>query len=403
MRNIILITIDTMRQDSWGCYNKAERTKTPFLDSIQKNCWRFNKAYSGGPYTQAAFPGILSSSHYLDYGKTRGKCPPQRVLISEIMQKAGYATAAFHSNAYLSAFFGWNRGWDVFYDSMDAKVNERLPYIRAGEINKKAQEWLLKHKSQEGKPFFLWIHYMDPHEPYMPDSKYLRQIDPELEISEDEMFRIFKEVVLKRNVSDVSQVALAKKLYDAHIIETDEALKEFFGFLNKQEIIGDSTIFITADHGEEFAEHGGLSHDGKMFDELVKVPMCIYSPQYSEQVVDTPVSTLDIPPTITWVAGIEAPNVWQGQKLLPRESYDSGRGVYGEAIDKHGPREIGDEKEVHYYLEGDYKIIYQEKEDEWQLYNLAEDPEENNSLFDNTTTTEYMMKKIIPRVGRYQK
>ena len=133
MKNVILLTIDTLRKDVLGCYgNRSELS--PFIDSIQNRCIRFTKAHSPGPYTQAAFPGILTSSYYLEYGRQK-MLSEKRVLISEVLRKAGIATAGFHSNPYLSEYFGWNRGWDVFYDSMEDEVDDRVPYIKAGEIN----------------------------------------------------------------------------------------------------------------------------------------------------------------------------------------------------------------------------------------------------------------------------
>ena len=402
MKNVILLTIDTLRKDALGCYGGGNLT--PFLDSLQEGCIRFNNAYSGGPYTQAGFPGILTSSYYLDFGRQRGKCPPQRVLVSEVLRKAGITTAAFHSNAYLCAFFGWNRGWDVFYDSMEAKVDEKTPYIKARAINQKAANWLRTYRERGGgKPFFLWVHYMDVHEPYVPERKYVEVVDPGITLNEDEMFTLFKNVLLKRDVSNRETLELLRKLYLAHVREVDEAAEEFFGILQETGFHDETAVVITADHGEEFGEHGGLSHDGKMYQELVNVPLMIYDPSQREGIVsDTVVSTLDVPPTIAYLFHVEPSPAWQGQSLLPLEAYEP-KGVYGESIDKQGSHEKGDEKEVHFYREGDLKIIYREKDDSWELYDLADDPEERNNIIEKTTVTEYMMKKVIPRVRRYEK
>ena len=105
-RSVILLTIDTLRRDALGCYG-GEGRLTPFIDSIQDRCIRFSRAQSAGPYTQAGFPGILTSSYYLDYGYSKDKkFNPNRVLISEPLHDQGIATAGFHSNAYLCAYFG---------------------------------------------------------------------------------------------------------------------------------------------------------------------------------------------------------------------------------------------------------------------------------------------------------
>ena len=112
MKNVILFTMDTLRTDVLGCYGSKNKL-TPFIDSLQDRCIRFTNMQAIGPYTQASFPGILTSSYYLEYGK-RKKLSPKRTLISEVLKKSGITTAGFHSNPYVSDYFGWNRGWDVF-------------------------------------------------------------------------------------------------------------------------------------------------------------------------------------------------------------------------------------------------------------------------------------------------
>jgi len=402
MKNVVLLTIDTLRKDVLGCYGGGQLT--PFIDSIQDHCLRMNEAYSGGPYTQAGFPGILTSSYYLDFGRPRGKCPPQRVLVSEVLKRAGMATAAFHSNAYLSAFFGWNRGWDTFYDSMEAQVSDKVPYVKAKAINQKVASWLQsRRQTGNDRPFFLWAHYMDVHEPYVPERRYIEKIDPSIKLTDDEMFALFKDVVLKRDVSNKDTVELLRKLYLAHVVEVDEAAKEFFEILEDTGFLSDSIVIITSDHGDEFGEHGGLSHDGKMYQELVNVPLMIYDPtRQAPEVSDKVVSTVDLPPTITYLMNTAPSPAWKGQSLLPLEKYTA-EGVFGEAVDKYGNHEKGDEKEVHYYREGDLKLIYRETNDSWELYNLKEDPRELENIANKTTVTEYLMKKIIPRVGKSRK
>lgn len=398
MRNVILLTIDACRKDALGCY--SGNSLTPFIDSIQDRCIRYTNDYSGGPYTQAGFPAILSSSYYLDFGRIKGTCPPGRALVSQVLKRQGIKSAGFHSNAYLASFFGWNRGWDVYYDSMDAQVTEKRPYISAWDINKKTGEWLKNYK--EDKPFFLWVHYMDVHEPYIAADKYIKVVDPELSITEDEQFALFKDVILKRDVSNLETVETLHKLYLAKVNEMDAATEELFGLL-KDTGHGDDVVIMTADHGDEFNEHGGLSHDGKMFDELVKVPLIIYDPSLDEGVVsDHIASNMDIPHTITYLLGVEPDETWQGQSLLPLEKYER-KGAFAESVDKQGPHEKGNEPEVQMYLEGNLKIIYREGDDEWQVYDLEKDPEEKKNIFGKNTTSEYLMKQIIPRVGRYNK
>jgi len=402
LKNAILLTIDTLRKDVLGCYGNEDRL-TPFIDSLQDKCIRFTKAHSPGPYTQAAFPGILTASYYLEYGRQK-MLSEKRVLISEVLKRAEIATAGFHSNPYISAYFAWNRGWDVFYDSMEDEVDDAVPYIKAGEINKKVSTWLSSHTGVGGeyKPFFLWVHYMDVHEPYVPERKYIDMVDPSIKLNEQEMFGLFTDVLLKRDAGDREVVETLKKLYCAHVREIDDGVREFFGILEQYDLLKDSLIIITSDHGDEFGEHGGLSHDGKMYEELVNVPLLIFEPEREiAEVSDLLVSTLDIPPTITYLFGLEPVDAFEGHSLLPLKDYPI-KGVFGEAVDKHGSKEKGEEKEVHYYLEGNLKIIYRETDDSWELYDLKADPEEHNNIIETSPAAEEMKQKVRPRVKRYQ-
>jgi len=403
MKNVILLTIDTLRKDSLGCYGDKTGL-TPFIDSLQDKCVRFTKGQASGPYTQASFPGLLTSSHYLEYGRQK-MLSEKRVLISQVLKKAGIATVGFHSNPYISEYFGWNRGWDVFYDSMEDEVDPKIPYIKAGEINNKMSTWLSSHVggAVEYKPFFLWVHYMDVHEPYVPERRYIEMVDPSINLDEEEMFRLFKDVVLKRDVSDKEVVELLEKLYHAHVREIDDAVREFFRALEDKDVLKDSVIIITSDHGDEFGEHGGLSHDGKMYSELVNVPLIIYDPSREKgEVSDLVVSNLDIPPTIVYLFGLNPVDAFEGCRLLPLHDYPM-KGVFGEAVDKHGSKEKGEEKEVHYCLEGDLKIIYCETDDSWELYDLKADPKEVNNIIETSSAAEAMKQKVRPRVGRYER
>lgn len=400
MKNVILLTIDTLRKDALGCYDGENLT--PFIDSIQDHCIRFTKAHSPGPYTRAAFPAMLTSSYYLEYGMEE-MLSEKRVLVSEVLKRAGIVTAAFHSNPHISEVFGWERGWDVFYDSMDEDVDDEVPYIKAQEINKKVATWLSSHiEIGQYKRFFLWLHYMDIHEPYIPDRKYIEMIDPSIDLTPKDMLRLFDDVLLKRDVSDKGVVEVMKKLYWAHVREVDEAVEGFFGILRERDLLDNSVVFITSDHGDEFGEHGGLSHDGKMYSELVHVPLVIHEPdRESGLVCDTLVSIIDIPPTIVQLFGLNRVEAFEGCSLFPSEEYPE-KGVFGEAVDKHGSFEEGDEKEVHYYREGDLKIIYRERDDSWELYDLRSDPGEAHNIIETSPAAEKMKEKIRPRVRRYK-
>ncbi len=398
MKNVILVTVDAARKDVFGVYGN-KKGLTPAFDSLGNKSIVFTKGQTVGPYTQASFPGLLTSSYFLEYGQPRGLAP-QRTLISEPLQQAGITTVAFHSNPYISGFLGWNRGWDVFYDSMEDEVEPRIPYIRGNIVNQKAINWLSSYFKDKGdKPFFMWLHYMDVHEPYMPEKKYVDMADPSVTISQDEMYDMFQNVQLKRDISDPAKVELLKKLYDIHVREVDTYFEEFFGHLKSLDILEDTVIIVTNDHGDEFNEHGGLSHDDKMYSELIDMPLLIYGAGEAT-VCDTLVSNVDIPPTIIHLFGLDPVEKFEGHSLLPLADYPD-RGVYGEAIDQHSKRGGDLDRDIYFYRDKDLKIIYRANLDSWEMYDLGADPKELNNIVDISPEAERLKDRIRPRARRW--
>ena len=398
MKNVILVTVDATRKDIFGVYGN-KRGLTPAFDSLGNKSIVFTRGQTVGPYTQASFPGLLTSSYFLEYGQPRGLAP-QRTLISEPLQQAGITTAAFHSNPYISDFLGWNRGWDVFYDSMEDEVEPRIPYIRGNIVNQKAIDWLSSYsKGRSKKPFFLWLHYMDIHEPYMPEKEYVDMVDPSVTISQDEMYDMFQNVQLKRDVSDPAKVELLKKLYDIHVREVDTYFEEFLSCLENIGILEETVIIATNDHGDEFNEHGGLSHDDKMYSELIDMPLLIYGAGEA-MVCDALVSNLDIPPTIIHLFGLDPVEKFEGHSLIPVADYPN-RGVYGEAIDQHSKKGGDLDRDIYFYRDKDLKIIYRANLDSWEMYDLREDPKEFSNIVDTSPEAEELKGKLKPRVRRW--
>jgi len=396
MKNTILITIDTLRADMLGAHG-SKAGLTPFMDSLSANANIFTKAHPTGPYTQASFQGILASSYYLEYGKEK-KLNEDKTLISEVLKDSGIYTAAFHSNAYLSHFFGYNRGWDIFYDSMSDNVTDMYPFIRGSGINGKVKEFLKNYSFS--KPLFLWVHYMDVHEPYIAEDSYILKIDPKLSISKEEMFRLFKDVILKRDIKDKGAVNTLKKLYMAKVAETDDYLKDLFNIFSTHNLTDSSTIIVTSDHGDEFAEHGGLSHDGKFYSELIDVPLIFYDRSYKPSRLDTPVSLIDIPPTICSLMEVDPSPSFKGKPLYPFEDI-SPYTLYGEAMGKLGNKEKDSDRPVYYMIGDDIKVIYREDKDSFEAYDIEADPKERNDIQDTLSDNrKEKLNKFIKRKDR---
>lgn len=401
MKNIILITLDATRKDVFGLYGNGKGL-TPFMDSLKERSLLFSKCQSAGPYTQASFPAILCSGYYLDYGKPEGLAP-ERIIISEVLKKAGVFTAAFHSNPYCSSLQGWDRGWDLFYDSLDDDLeDERIPYVQGDQINAKVVAWLSSYlKRSSSTPFFLWTHYMDVHEPYMPERKFIDLVDPSIQIDQKAMFELFENTLLKRDVSDPEKISLLKRLYEVHVREVDWCVESFFRSLDDLGLLKETIIILTSDHGDEFNEHGGLSHDDKLYSELIDVPLVIYGTG-EKSCCDKLVSSIDISPTILRLFGIEPPLSFQGQSLLSADQ-NPDRVVFGEAINQKSVRGGDISKDVYYCRQGDLKMIHRADTEQWELYNLRKDPRELENIVETSEEAAGLKDKLKPRIRRWIK
>jgi len=163
----------------------------------------------------------------------------------------------------------------------------------------------------------------------------------------------------------------------------------------------DTIVIITSDHGDEFGEHGGLSHDDKMYSELIDVPLLIYDPtKDTGEICDTVVSNIDLPPTIIHLFGLELVEAFVGHSLLPLDNYP-GNGVFGEAMDQHSQRGGDIEKDIYFYREGDLKIIYRANRDSWEIYDLRADPSELNNIVGTLQQPDKLKNKLRPRVRRW--
>ncbi len=401
MKNVVLLTIDTLRKDVLGCYG-SQLNLTPNLDELAGKSIVYTNHISAGPYTQASFPAILTSSYFLEFGEPK-KLSDRRTVVSEVIRQGGFTTAAFHSNPYISAYFGWNRGWDEFYDSMKEEVSPLVPYIKGNVVSQKAADWLEGYtKSGNYKPFFLWVHYMDVHEPYIPERKYIEKVDSSIDLTPQQMMDLFKEVLLPRDSSNPEKVELLKKLYQSHIVEVDDYAGRFFGILEQLGLQKDTILIVTTDHGDEFAEHGGLSHDGKFYSELINVPLMIFDAQFERgRVIDAVVSGVDIAPTICGLFGLPGAQGWHGQSLLPADAYES-EGAFGEAVGKLAHKIIPTDRPIHFYQEGTLRITHRIEGDSWQMYDLQADPAEKNNVIDIHEQAESMKEKLRQRISWWQ-
>lgn len=443
--NVILITIDCLRADHLG-FMGYPKNISQNIDNLAKESAVFTRAFAIGPGTPCSFPAILTSTYPLDYEGPKIKEP--RTMISQILKEQGYLTAVFHSSCYLSEFFGYNKGWDFFEDMvpesemwLEKKENEiklktkfkmngflrpierivagflpdiyfRFRYlvyrakgananvkVKAESVNQAVKD-LIKAKKEESKPFFIWIHYMDVHGPYLPYLTYKENKPlsyPETVAKSFPGFlqsRFFKKIA-RRFVK--KYLGKTVDLYDQGIKYVDEKIGELLDFLKKENIYQNSVICLAGDHGDEFMEHNEASHNNKLYNELLHVPLLIKKPGAGHQTLDKKVSLIDLAPTLCDLIDVKADSSFKGKNLFGSQSSElfhqaispKAKGISHEA-------DIKDPKDtVVGYQSDEWKYIFDRLTGKEELYNLREDRRETiNLAFSRLEIISKMRKKI---------
>jgi len=384
-RGVVLVTVDSLRADHMGCYG-YERDTTPFLDDFARSSLLFENATSAGPRTSSSFPCLLSSSYLSSYpyGRNREeRLSKERLLISEYLEDK-VKTAGFHSNPLLSKYYGYDRGFDRFEDYLITdstkkagklgklkRVMELLfgkpPFTPGEQINRDALEWM---DSVDGK-FFTWIHYMEPHMPYLPPSSYLDKIGVD-------RINHFKKLWLGKKLDnsgqrkdiDEKEVELLVDLYDACIRYVDDIIKELVKSLPE-----DVALIFTADHGEAFREHGFLAHQDYLYDEVIHIPMIVSERNGKDE---TPVGHVDAVPTALDLLDEEIPEKYVGESLLDPPKRE---GMFTEWV--------GGEKQQTAYRGRDFKYILDGKRGREEFYDLGKDPEEQDDISSSVDLVKY--------------
>jgi arylsulfatase A-like enzyme len=395
MKNVVLITIDSLRPDHVSHLGYARNT-TPFIDQLAGRGASFQRAMTNGPTTRFAFVSILGSD-YPFLQLEMGLSEEIETTLAEALHAHGYATAAFHTVGWLSRAFSYDRGFTAYFDEtqwgfLEGRLKSTIrhhtgrwlspmsrvygivrrllantgrsgrhlafSYRPAPEINERALNWI---RSQE-EPLFVWLHYMDVHLPFQPHNEYLREFRGTA-VTTDEALQVCEKA--HRNVGSLTddELALLIDLYDAEIKYTDRAIGDLIRELD------DWVVVITADHGEGLGEHGAF-HECSVYDEMLRVPLVICHSDYPEgTVVPHQVSLIDLPPTILELLDMPPVESFRGQSLVPymtRELH-SGRTIYAGYV-------LEDERVIA-CRDGGWKLIVSTST-EPQLYDLASDPNE---------------------------
>jgi len=321
--NIILITISSLRADHFGCMGYQRKT-TPQMDAFAGKGVLFTNAFGTSGWTMpnhaSIFTSLFPKTHQVKHIKH--SLSQKYQTLAEILRENGYFCAGFTCNPRLGTEYGFGQGFDL-YDDYTVPVLLKSVALESTEvdvnktrtnhyINDLVIRWLQRVKQQ---PFFLFVHYYDPHWDFLPPAPYDTMFDQHYKGTVDGR-NVAKEPLFSNPPSE-EDIRHIIALYDGEIRQTDSDVGEVLDILEKTNLMKNTIVIIVGDHGESFYEHGHTSHHG-LYEELIHVPMMMRIPQkIVKKKIPALVSQVDIMPTILDYAGISPSADIQGKSLKP--------------------------------------------------------------------------------------
>ncbi|GIW42691.1 MAG: hypothetical protein KatS3mg076_3268 [Candidatus Binatia bacterium] len=378
--NVVLVVVDTLRADRLGCYG-ARRNTSPALDRLARDAVRFERAYATAPWTKPSVASIFTGLYPSAHGATSVQATLRTEVptLAELLRKRGYRTYGVVSGLFVAAKYGFRRGFERYDQSEVGGPN----HVSTPGVTEKALRFL--EEAGEG-PFFLFVHYFDPH------YTYLRH--PEVGFAPPRAGRLegpWHILRLRQILPTLTpeEVRFLLDLYDEEIRFTDGGIGKLVGALEERNLLDRTLFVVTSDHGEEFLEHGWLGHTRSVYEEVLRVPLIVRVPWRRgprARLVRTPVSTAALFATILELASSE------GSSALPPHHVPSlGPWLRGEKggglplfaeVDFEPVHIVNRAKRAKkkVLLHWPWKLVHDELEERWELYDLERDPFERSNL-----------------------
>ncbi|KQC15344.1 MAG: hypothetical protein APR56_01735 [Methanosaeta sp. SDB] len=326
--NVLLVSIDSLRADHLGCYGYGRET-SPQIDRLAREGTIFLNHISTTSWTLPSHISLFTGQEISAHGvATDGfSLHPAVPPLAELIRDAGFRTAAFCTSPYMNAAFGFDRGFDLYYNT-DSERGDYLDTVLPSEETKErshlditspriaelANSWLEENAEQ---PFFLFLHFWDPHYDYTPPPPYDRIFNPGYTGNIDARnYGNNDRVNPEMDPRDLEQIIA---LYDGEIAFTDHHLGTVIDKLKELGVYDQTLIVITGDHGEEFFEHDNKGHRISLYEEVIRVPLVVRRPGQAPggNRVEAPVGIIDVAPTILDLLQITRPGSIQGTSLAP--------------------------------------------------------------------------------------
>ncbi len=362
-RNVLLVSIDTLRADHLGCYGFQNDT-TPHIDALARAGVRFENVLSPVPLTLPAHASLLTGTIPPIHGihdNLSSRLEEASTTLAELFRKQGFRTGAIVSSFVLDSRFNLSQGFDTYNDEFEEEHKIAFLSERKGdETTRLARAWLEEHR---GGKFFLFLHYYDPHDDYAPPPPF------------DARF-----------FSDP---------YSGEVAFVDQQVGEVVSKLEELDLFDDTLIVVVGDHGEMLEEHGEATHGYFIYESALRVPWILRGPGIQPGVVAERVGLIDVAPTIAALLGLELPTPTQGRDLsasIGGGDVEGRRELYVESVT---PNRYYGLNSLFGLVTDRWKYIHTERA---ELYDLADDPEEATNLVDDNPRIASGMKSRLDEI-----
>jgi arylsulfatase A-like enzyme len=401
--NVLVLLVDTLRADRLGVYG-ATPSPSPRLDALATQGLVFEQAIAQAPWTLPSvatlFTGLYPRWHGVVGRSWRHGTPPGAspdadwAFLSDALptlastaNRAGISTIGVSANPLVSRENNLAHGFETFVELRPRKGGED-GWARAEEVNMPFLDWLDRNPHRR---FFAWLHYMETHDPYEPAAGTRPPEPPNLnpEVRAGLVRNLAEAIRLgKRPPLSEEELRYLMALYDGAITAWDAATDHLLAALDARGILQDTIVIVTADHGEEFQEHGLLGHRKQLYDESIHVPLVVLGPGMATGRRRDQVQGIDLFPTVAARLGMSHPANLPGHDILGG-SADTNRRAWSET--RYGAGPDGQDVELDSLRSPERKLIWAPASDGRQLYDLTTDPHERTNRWgDDPAGAEYL-------------
>ncbi|HVS14494.1 MAG TPA: sulfatase [Thermoanaerobaculia bacterium] len=384
--NVLFVLVDALRADALSAYGSST-SRMPVLDRLADRGFLFRRAYSNAPKTVPSVASLFTSTppwiHRIEAGPDQGKdaglsyLSDRLVLATEVLDEHGYLTGMITTT-----------GWITPEANYDQGVDEYIVTKRADDaVIEAAEDFIARHADET---FFVYVHLLDLHDYYHSDRLFGAPTGEDEEISSQlrslrgaSPSEIYRRLRTDPEVFTPADAAFLRRAYDRDLAATDAMIGRLLAALEAAQIGHETLVVITADHGEQFMEHGRFVHGGHgLYDEVLRVPLLIAGPGTQPRVIDEPVGTIDVFPTLFDLLGVETPDVFAGRSLA------AGAGAVPNVV-------VASSGSTWKVITGRWSYILSATDRREELYDLGADPEERHDLATQQPEVAREMRRLL--------